>query len=146
MKRRWILTVLMFLAAVIWVPAAIAGSYTIGRDADGYYILRVPMDALDPAEAGTARSGDIAMIFLNNESEPIGSVTLGERGTVQRLDLELIGNDSDGDGLHDDWEIANFDNLTHSNGLTDSDGDGESDLEEYYNGTAPNDPPATAAG
>jgi hypothetical protein len=50
-----------------------------------------------------------------------------------------ISEDSDGDGMPDDWEIDNFGSLTNSTGSLDDDqdGDGFSDLHEYLAGTSP---------
>ncbi len=51
------------------------------------------------------------------------------------------GSDTDGDGLPDAWEEANFGvgNLSQGPG-DDPDGDGDSNAEEYAAGTDPNDP------
>src|SRR5262249_47880963 len=46
--------------------------------------------------------------------------------------------DSDGDGLPDSWEIANFGNLTSQRAAGDPDGDGVSNLDEFLDGTNPN--------
>jgi hypothetical protein len=46
--------------------------------------------------------------------------------------------DSDGDGLPDSWEIANFGNLNQRGG-GDFDGDGISNLDEFFDGTDPKD-------
>lgn len=48
------------------------------------------------------------------------------------------GLDSDDDGIPDAWEIANFGNLTTANATTDTDGDGLLDIDEYKDGTDPN--------
>jgi uncharacterized repeat protein (TIGR02543 family) len=45
--------------------------------------------------------------------------------------------DSDGDGLPDSWELANFGNLSQT-AAGDPDGDGVSNLNEYLRGTNPN--------
>ena len=45
--------------------------------------------------------------------------------------------DSNGDGLPDAWEMANF-NTLNVNPNADPDGDGWSNLQEYLNGTNPN--------
>ena len=47
--------------------------------------------------------------------------------------------DSDGDGMPDAWELANFATLARD-GSGDFDSDGESDLNEYLSGTNPTDP------
>ena len=49
---------------------------------------------------------------------------------------ELSAEDSDQDGLADDWEYAYFNNLSR-NGSGDFDGDGQTDAEEYRAGTSP---------
>jgi len=46
-------------------------------------------------------------------------------------------NDTDGDGMDDNWEKQHFGDLSHD-GTADSDGDGYTDLQEYLNGTDPN--------
>jgi hypothetical protein len=46
------------------------------------------------------------------------------------------GNDSDNDGMPDDWEMQYFGSLDRD-GTGDFDGDGISDLDEYLNGTDP---------
>jgi concanavalin A-like lectin/glucanase superfamily protein/List-Bact-rpt repeat protein/immunoglobulin I-set domain protein/thrombospondin type 3 repeat protein len=46
--------------------------------------------------------------------------------------------DSDGDGLPDSWEIANFGNLASQRAAGDPDGDGVSNLDEFLDGTNPN--------
>lgn len=67
--------------------------------------------------------------------------------TYQASDGVLVGsrtaritvtsaNDTDGDGLPDDWERAMFGNLDRD-GTGDFDGDGISDLQEYLDGTDP---------
>jgi hypothetical protein len=50
-----------------------------------------------------------------------------------------IGSDADNDGLYDPWEIRYFGNLGKGPG-DDSDGDGYTNREEFYNGTDPTDP------
>ena len=49
------------------------------------------------------------------------------------------GNDSDSDGLPDEWEKEQFGNLTYGPG-DDPDGDGYTNLQEYLNGTNPTNP------
>jgi len=124
-------------------------SYRMGDnpDAGDYYILRIPMDSLEPSEPGAARIGEVAYIFVDDETEPAASVTLGERGTFHRHDLGLAITDSDGDGIPDDWEQQIIDANLDDNIETladvlwdgDFDGDGESNLEEWQYGSSPID-------
>lgn len=59
-------------------------------------------------------------------------------------DVEIVQQpasiDSDEDGLPDDFEIEIFGDLERSDGTTDTDGDGDSDYEEWVKGTDPRDP------
>jgi hypothetical protein len=50
-----------------------------------------------------------------------------------------LAADTDGDGMDDTWEIANFGDLSRD-GTGDFDGDGLTDLEEFLYGTDPNTP------
>ena len=50
--------------------------------------------------------------------------------------LRLVADDSDTDGLPDDWEVACFDSLSRD-GSGDYDGDGLTDRQEYLAGTDP---------
>jgi len=129
-------------------------AYTMGDnpDAGSFYVLRVPMDALAPAEPGSAHTGDEASVFVNDETEPTASLNLGERGTIHRLDLNIT--DTDGDGLPDDLEqqiidadpndaISTLDDVLPGD---DFDGDGESNWTEYANATDPTDPMSAQGG
>jgi uncharacterized membrane protein len=123
--------------------------YTLGDipAAGQNFVLRVPIDTIDPQEAGTARPGDEALLFVDAETTAVATVTIGERGTVQRIFLPGTPVDTDNDGYEDGDDncpgIANADqNDANNNGIgdacdsaSDTDGDGYSDqLEyEYYN-------------
>jgi len=50
-----------------------------------------------------------------------------------------VWQDSDSDGLPDEWEMTHFGDLTHGPG-EDYDGDGLTNIEEYENKTVPTDP------
>ena len=125
------------------VDSEVIASYTMGEnpEAGGHYILRVPMDSLDPARPGTAQTGSTAAICVNENPEPVAVLTLGERGTIYRLDF----NDTDGDGMADDWEQQivdanpDFNSIDDVDPNDDFDGDGETNAMEYNNGTDPTD-------
>jgi hypothetical protein len=57
----------------------------------------------------------------------------------QKLELQPAPEDSDKDGLPDDYEIATFGDLTSSDGQSDTDADGDSDADEWLRGTDPTD-------
>ena len=61
--------------------------------------------------------------------------TLSNQATVN-IKVNPV-DDTDGDGLNDAWEIANFGDLSRD-GTGDLDGDGISDLQEYLNNSDPN--------
>ena len=52
------------------------------------YVLRIPIDAVDPRDPGTARPGDLVRFYL--DGVPAGSGTVGERGEVQKIDLDPL--------------------------------------------------------
>ena len=66
-------------------------------------------------------------------------------GNIEEYTYDAAGNrltmavftDTDGDGIPDAWEIANFGNLTTANGATDYDSDGLLDKDEYSKNTNP---------
>ncbi|MBW8864184.1 MAG: hypothetical protein JF609_04525, partial [Verrucomicrobia bacterium] len=67
------------------------------------------------------------------------NVTLG-RYSVQVLTRFAAPNlDSDGDGLLNGWEQANFGSPTGADAMADPDGDGLNNLQEQAAGTDPND-------
>jgi|GEM_PF-2906697 len=88
------------------IDGEVITSYTTGSstnpEAEGYYVLRVPMDALDPQEPGTARPGDVASLYVNEEVDPVGTVVVEEKGDIQTYHVNA--QDTDGDGLPDALE------------------------------------------
>ena len=120
-------------------------SYTMGDnpDAGDFFVLRVPMDTMPPAEPGTARDGDTGEIFVNDDTAPAASITLGGRGAVHRLDLAIIN--TDGDALPDNWEWQivfedPHDDITGVNQVIpkdDFDKDGFSNIREFLSDTSP---------
>jgi hypothetical protein len=115
------------------VNGQVIASYTMGSnpDAGNNYILRVPLDALDPQESGTARPGDEAEIYVDGVLATLEPVIIGERGSIQ--EIHLATEDSDADGLSDTEELALGTNPHNA----DTDGDGLSDYYEANNGTSP---------
>lgn len=73
----------------------------------------------------------------------IGWINLGDLTVLVFTDKIKKGADTDGDGITDAWELQNFGTLTIASAVTDRDGDGVSDLQEYLDGTDPNDPNST---
>lgn len=63
-------------------------SYVLGSNLTlgANYALRIPIDAVDPRTEGKARPGDGIQFFL--DGVPAGEGVVGERGTVQLLDLD----------------------------------------------------------
>ena len=87
----------------------------------------------------TGANGDslrVANVAAANEGPYTVTITNGS-GSVTST-AAMLWFDSDGDGLPDTWEIANFGNLAQ-NALGDFDGDGVSNLDEFLQGTNPTD-------
>ncbi len=58
---------------------------------------------------------------------------------IQKVGNDIVlTNDTDSDGLPDDWETTSFGNLAIADSTTDSDNDGLLDVDEYRYGTNPN--------
>ncbi|WP_320040205.1 right-handed parallel beta-helix repeat-containing protein [uncultured Desulfobacter sp.] len=110
-----------------------AVSYTLGDnpDADGQYIIRIPMDTISPEHPGTAREGDTADVFFN--AVFIRQITVGQPGSVRCLNLDTAQEDTDGDGLSDAAEAVEGTNPDNP----DTDGDGLTDNEELLAKTDP---------
>jgi len=62
--------------------------YRIGSNSDlgNLYVLRVPLDAVGERPAWAARPGEPGVILI--DGEVAGEVVIGERGTVQKLDVD----------------------------------------------------------
>jgi hypothetical protein len=74
---------------------------------------------------GLAYGANVGWIQLDNASLGVRVATIAP------------GADTDGDGIPDAWERAWAGNLTQFNATSDSDGDGQSDREEYLADTNP---------
>ncbi len=116
------------------------GDISIAGD---YFILRLPIDSVDPQEPGTARPGNEVSLFLDSETEAALILIVEERGTVQRVVLPTADDDGDGslnsvdnctDIANDDQGDADQDGQGDAcDANSDTDGDGYTDMQEYEN-------------
>ena len=114
-------------------------------NAGDYFVLRLPIDSIDPQDPGTTRPGDSIGLFLDADTEFVISVIVGERGSVQRIFLPGTPVDADGDGIEDINDncpdVANDQqNDANNDGQgdacdsdSDTDRDGYSDMDEFLN-------------
>jgi len=103
-----------------------------------YYSLRIPVESAPVGDPNASQTGDNLVIVVSDLSgrRIETSYRVADRGTVQRLDLGSSVPDSDGDGLPDAWEFANFGNLNSGpNTLT---ANGQSARYNYLTGSDPN--------
>jgi hypothetical protein len=138
---------------VVKMNDTVLAAYTMGdeQNAGDRYVLAVPLDAIDPQESDTSRPGDSVKIYLiANVTEFLAAtVTVGERGSATRLDIDATDTDGDGipdgqdddddnDGLPDAFENAfNLNRRDPADAVKDTDFDSRSNLEEFNDGTDP---------
>ncbi len=127
------------------------------------FVLRIPMDdGVSPRIPGTAKSSDRVRVRVVNTTEgtvvetqetQVNAIEIpSERGSVIavdfRVDGTVMGDDLDGDGLPDVWErqyaVSRFAgvaplSLAEKDSVSDNDGDGYSNWEEFVAGTDPLD-------
>jgi hypothetical protein len=129
------------------ISGEIVDSYTRGDKpaAGDYFILKVPIDSVDPQLPGTYRPGTKGHLYLDDKTTSISNVTIGERGTVLRVILKGTPVDSDEDGILDGEDncidLANFwqDDANNDgegdacDDNSDTDNDGYTDMQEYMN-------------
>jgi len=115
------------------------------RGASGYevYFRASPTNAFSLVAAGITNS---ALAVFNLPPSGTGKWlvrSLGDPGCAMDGPMWHFGftkpqsNDSDGDGLPDNWERRFFPSLNAFNGMTDRDGDGFRDWQEWVAGTSP---------
>lgn len=78
---------------------------------------------------------NIAIRFIGNSTNPI----------LDNVKLTVIDLDTDNDGLHDDWEITYFGDLSHD-GTADGDNDTLTDAFEFEAGLDPTNPDSDSDG
>lgn len=119
--------------------STLGGAFTLSPGAlalSGAPINYARSATLSATPAGTQQSATIV-------SPALATFTFGaaDRGRLERVDLlvSLPFFDTDGDGLHDNWERTYFGDLRY--GVDDDpDRDGMSNRDEQEAGTSPNDP------
>jgi hypothetical protein len=91
---------------------------------DGIYPVSITPTVVTNTDAGYPPEGmAIPLLFPQLTTAVIN-------GSIN-VDTPFV--DSDRDGIDDNWEIANFGNLTTANATSDYDKDGYTDLQEYLN-------------
>ncbi|MCI5115752.1 MAG: hypothetical protein D3921_13325 [Candidatus Electrothrix sp. AW1] len=96
---------------------------------NGNYRLSASSPVID---AGFDSAPSLSQLDLDGQNR----IMDGDNDGTAHVDIgayEYNPNDTDGDGIGDDWEMEQFGNLQTANATTDYDGDGYSDLQEYLN-------------
>jgi uncharacterized repeat protein (TIGR01451 family) len=103
------------------------------------------------ANLGALPSGAAAVFTVTVRVDTTGTHTHSAMVTTTQSDPNSNNNataitvtvyrDTDGDGMWDDWELANrLDPRDATDAALDPDGDGHTNLQEFLSGTDPNDP------
>jgi len=115
-------------------------SYQMGGASIGNnYMLKIPVDVLDPRAPLTARPGETGQIYISKPGVNIlaGTFVVGERGSTLALNISGF-NDTDGDGLPDEWEVLyGLNPSDNTDAILNGDTDALTNLQEFQNGTSP---------
>lgn len=115
-------------------------SYRMGSltNAGNFYSLKINAEASGPlADVGNVLISSNLYVVVRNDSGDLDSktFTLTGRGMSARLDFGSL--DTDGDGMSDEFELANFGSATGGDPNADPDHDGRPNLREFLQGTNP---------
>ena len=121
------------------VPIA---SYRMGANSQigNFYLLRLALESVSPvAHTNASEVGNSVHIIVREGAAVRGQTTyiFPERGNVQRTDFGTPSGDSDGDGLPDAWEVANFGSLNQNPNTINA--NGQTTLNNFTAGSNPND-------
>lgn len=120
------------------VPIA---SYRMGANSQigNFYLLRLALESVTPiANTNASEVGNSVYIIVRDGAAVRGQTTyiFPERGNVQRTDFGTPSGDSDGDGLPDAWELANFGSLGQNPNTINA--NGQTTLSNFTMGSNPN--------
>ncbi|SHI50114.1 Cadherin domain-containing protein [Rubritalea squalenifaciens DSM 18772] len=129
------------------IPGTVLGSVTGADPDDGsltYVITSGDPEGVFAIDEATGEISVAGMVDYETATSHALTVTALDEGGLAATALvniavsDVANDDSDGDGLTDEWEVEHFGSIAAVDGTADSDGDGLSDAEELAAGTDPN--------